>query len=55
MCVVNFTDLSLIAGVVLWSRECVGIRAYKNPVMTFPIKKRINTELMIGRMAALYL
>jgi len=25
-----------------------------NPVMTFPIKKRINTELFIDRMAALY-
>jgi len=27
----------------------------KNPVMGFPIKKRISTELLIDRMAELYL
>jgi len=27
----------------------------ENPVMTFPIKKRVNTELFIYRMAALYI
>jgi len=26
----------------------------ENPLMTFPIKKRINTELFIGRKAALF-
>jgi len=33
-----------------WSEEnvCVGLRGrVENPVLTFPIKKRINTELFI--------
>jgi len=29
-------------------------RASENPVMTFSIKKRIDTELFIGRTAALF-
>jgi len=29
-------------------------RVQKNPVMTFPIKKRTSTELFNDRMAALY-
>jgi len=28
---------------------------YFNPVMTFPIKKRINAELFIDKTAALYI
>jgi len=27
----------------------------ENPEMTFPIKKRVNTELFIGKTAALYI
>jgi len=27
----------------------------KNPVIAFPVKKRINTELFIERMATLYI
>jgi len=30
-------------------------RACENPVVIFPIRKRINTELFMDRMAALYL
>jgi len=39
---------------MLWSvwRERVSRDA--NPVMTFPIKKRINNELFIDRTAAIY-
>jgi len=45
------------ASMVLWSEErmCEGWVCLENPVMTFPIKKRINTELFIERMAALFL
>jgi len=35
---------------MLWFGESV-----ENPEMTFPIKKRINTESVIGRMVALYI
>jgi len=36
---------------MLWS----GQRRDENPVMTFPIKKRIETEIFIGRNAALFI
>jgi len=35
---------------MLWSEDKM-----QNPVMTFPIKKRINTELFIERRPALYI
>jgi len=40
----------------LGSSKCVAVvRACKNPVMTLPVKKRINTELFIDRTTALYI
>jgi len=33
-----------------WSEE-----SRQNPVITFPIKKRINTELFISKSAAIYM
>jgi len=48
----------LVANTVLqWSgeRECWVERTCGNPEMTFPIKKRINTELFNERTAALYI
>jgi len=39
----------------MWSKECVRVRErVDNPLMTFPIKKRIYPELFIDRMAALH-
>jgi len=43
---------NVIACLVLWSEES-GRDA--NSMMTFPIKKRINTELFIDRTAVLYI
>jgi len=42
--------LTIIANKVLTSKEsvCLDERACENPAMTFPIKKRINAELLIG-------
>jgi len=37
-------------------RCCGGLeKMIENPVMTFPIKKRINTELFIERRAEIYM
>jgi len=43
-----------IASLMLWHEEMIVSRD-ANPVITFPGKKRINTELFIYRMAALYM
>jgi len=43
---------------MLWSEENVCIwdeRMCENPVMTYPTRKRISTELLIDRTAALYI
>jgi len=36
-----------------WFEECEGLD--ENPVMTFPMKKSINTELLIDKTVALYI
>jgi len=46
----NKLKVTLNNGAVVW-RE----RMCENPMMTFPIKKRIHTELFIDRTAALYI
>jgi len=56
----TFTDvikIIVLASTVLWSEESSQDGSWKNenPVMSFPIKRRINTDLFIDRMAALYL
>jgi len=46
-----------VASVVLWSDETVCMsweKVWENLVITLPIKKSINLELFIDRMAALY-
>jgi len=47
---------NLRVSAMLWSGkivyESIRERECENPVMTFPIKKRINTELFIDRAAA---
>jgi len=42
---------------MLWPEEAewVGFEIKENPVMTFPIKNSINTELFIDKTAALYI
>jgi len=42
----------------IWSEKivCLGERErVENPVMTFPIKKRTDTKLLLDRLAALYI
>jgi len=46
-------NISECGAVVLKERVCWDEGSCENPVMTFPIKKRINTELFIDRMATL--
>jgi len=45
-----------LASLMLWPEESewVGVRVEWNPSGEIPIKKRINTELFIHKMAALY-
>jgi len=46
----------ILPGDVVWKmRACANDEIGKNPVMTFPIKKRTITELFIKRMSALYI
>jgi len=49
----------ILSSAVQWSEESERVRlsakACENPAITFPIKKKIDTQLLIVRMAALNL
>jgi len=48
--------VSYTSGDYIYRVACCGLeKMSENPVMSFPIKKRINTELFIDRNAELYI